>query len=145
MTRRNMWCVFLVALVWPVTRSGAASDAHEADGTWKPISAEFAGEKYPQQVLDMMKLILKGDKYTVDVGGQMDEGTVTRDPGKSPKTMDITGTNGPNKGKTFLVIYELKGDDLRVCYDLSGESRPTEFATKAKTKLFLVTYRRMKP
>ena len=36
--------------------------------------------------------------------------------------MDITGTNGPNKGKTFLVIYELKGDELRVCYDLSGES-----------------------
>jgi uncharacterized protein (TIGR03067 family) len=145
MTRRKVMCLYVMALVLPVARSGAASDTQEADGTWKPISAEFAGAKYPQQVLDMMKLILKGDKYTVDVGGQMDEGTVTRDPGKSPKTMDITGTNGPNKGKTFLVIYELKGDELRVCYDLSGESRPKEFATKAKTKLFLVTYRRTEP
>jgi uncharacterized protein (TIGR03067 family) len=92
-----------------------------------------------------MKLIMKGDKYTVQVGGQNDEGTVERDPSKSPKTMDIKGTEGPNKGKTFLVIYELKGDDLRVCYDLSGKSRPTEFATKPDTQLFLVTYRRAKP
>ena len=145
MTRRKVMCLLFMALFCPLRRRGAASDIHEADGTWKPISAEFAGEKYPQQVLDTMKLVLKGDKYTVEVGAQTDEGTVTRDPGKSPKTMDITGTNGPNKGKTFLVIYELKGDDLRVCYDLSGDSRPTEFATKANTKLFLVTYRRTKP
>ena len=83
-------------------------------------------------------------KYTVEIGDNKDEGTVKRDPSKSPKTMDITGTNGPNKGKTFLVIYELKGEELRVCYDLSGKSRPTEFATKPDTMLFLVTYRRAK-
>jgi uncharacterized protein (TIGR03067 family) len=82
---------------------------------------------------------------TVLVGEMSDEGTVKRDPGKSPKTMDITGKKGPNVGKTFLCIYELKGDDLRVCYDLSGKARPTEFGTKADTLLFLVTYRRAKP
>src|SRR4051794_40819519 len=35
--------------------------------------------------------------------------------------MDITGTSGPNKGKTILAIYEQKGDTLRICYDLSGK------------------------
>ena len=114
------------------------------DGTWKPVSAELAGKPWPQQVLDSMKLILKDDNYTVQVGDNKDEGTVKQDPSKSPKAMDITGTNGPNKGKTFLVIYELKGEELRVCYDLSGKSRPTEFATKPNTHLFLVTYRRTK-
>ena len=106
---------------------------------------QFAGAKWPQKVLDSMKLVLKDGKYTVEDSGQSDEGTVTYDTAKSPRTMEIKGTNGPNKGKTFLAIYELKGDELRICYDLSGKSHPTEFATKAGTRLFLVTYRKAKP
>jgi uncharacterized protein (TIGR03067 family) len=145
MTRQNMVYVLFIALLSPVARAGAGSDTRETDGTWKPLSAEFAGVKWPQKVLDSMKLILKDGKYTYEDGGQSDEGTATCDPAKSPKTMEIKGTNGPNKGKTFLAIYELKGDELRVCYDLSGKSHPTEFATKADTQLFLVTYRKAKP
>ncbi len=145
MTRQRIVCLLLVSLIGVVARAGADSDAPEMDGTWKPVAAELAGEQWTKQVLDSMKLILKDDKYTVQVGEQSDEGEVKRDPSKSPKTMDIKGTKGPNKGRTFLVIYELKGDELRVCYDLSGKSRPTEFATKPATQLFLVTYRRAKP
>jgi uncharacterized protein (TIGR03067 family) len=66
-----------------------------------------------------MKLVLKGETYLVDVGGQPDEGKCKRDPAKSPKTLDITSAKGANEGKTFLAIYELKVDELKVCYDLS--------------------------
>jgi len=145
MTRQGIVCLLFVSLNGVAARGGATLDAQDVDGIWKPVAAELAGEQWPKQVLDTMKLILKDDKYTVQVGEQSDEGAVKRDPSKSPKTMDITGTKGPNQGKTFLVIYELKGDELRVCYDLSGKSRPTEFATKPATQLFLVTYRRAKP
>jgi uncharacterized protein (TIGR03067 family) len=125
--------------------AGTESDAKNLEGVWKPKSAEIAGQPWPQKLLDSTKLTLKGDTYEVDVSGQLDQGTCAHDPGKSPKTLDITGTKGPNKGKTFLAIYELKGDDLKVCYDLSGKSRPSEFATKAGTALFFVHYRRAKP
>ena len=47
-----------------------------------------------------------------------------------PKAMDITGTEGPNVGRTILAIYERNGDVLRVCYDLAGKTRPTEFETE---------------
>ena len=93
-----------------------------------------------------MKLVVKDDKYTVEVGEQTDEGTVSIDPEKSPKEMDIKGTEGPNKGKTFLAIYELEG--RRIADLLRPERqgvRPTEFATKKKTRLFLVTYQHPKP
>jgi hypothetical protein len=50
-----------------------------------------------------------------------------------------------NKGKIILAIYELKGDTLRVCYDLSGKARPSEFKAKPDTPLFLVNYKREKP
>ena len=146
MIRRKIVRSMFVAIVSLSTHNlVVASDSKEADGTWKPVKAELASKEWPKEVLDTMELRLTGDKYVVHIGEQSDEGTVKRDETKPPKTMDISGTKGPNEGKTFLTIYELKGDELKVCYDLSGKSRPTEFATKPKTALFLVTYRRAKP
>ncbi len=119
-------------------------DAKTMDGTWVPASAELAGDKWPDEFLKKMKLVTKGDKYTVTFGQVTDQGTVKLDPGKKPKSMDIIGTEGPNKGKTFLAIYELTKDELKVCYNLDGKERPTAFATKSGTQLFLVTYKREK-
>jgi hypothetical protein len=45
----------------------------------------------------------------------------------------------------ILAIYEIDGDTLKVCYDLGGKNRPTEFKTKEGTALFLATYKREKP
>jgi uncharacterized protein (TIGR03067 family) len=59
-----------------------------------------------------------------------------------PKGITVVGTEGPNNGKTFPAIYELDGNTLRICYDLSGAKRPTEFKSVAGTKLYLVTYKR---
>ena len=145
MTRQSLVLMFFIALLAPITHAEDRSEIKDMDGNWKPLTAEFAGAKWPQNLVDGLKLTMKDGKYKVEDGGVSDEGTVTYDPTKSPKTMIIKGTNGPNKGKTFLAIYELKGDELRVCYDLSGKSHPTEFATKADTRLFLVTYRKAKP
>jgi uncharacterized protein (TIGR03067 family) len=56
--------------------------------------------------------------------------------------MDIAGAKGPNQGKTIPAIYELNGTMLRICYDLSGKSRPKEFKTLPASQLFLVEYKR---
>ena len=87
----------------------------------------------------------KDGKYTLTVGKKTDQGTVKLKPSAKPKEMDITGTDGPNKGKTILAIYERDGDTLRICYDLGGKKRPGEFKTREGTQLFLVTYKRAKP
>lgn len=123
----------------------AQDDARSMEGTWRPSAAELGGEKFPDEVRQSMKLVIEGGLYTVTVGATPDKGTVKLDPSTKPKSMNITGTDGPNKGRTILSIYELAGDTLRVCYDLGGKARPTEFKTKAGTKLFLVTYQREKP
>ncbi len=125
--------------------SDAPDDVKSIDGTWLPAEAELGGEKFPDEIRKIMKLVIGDGKYTVTVGGQPDRGTVKLDRSKKPMTMDITGTEGPNLGKTFLAIYENSDDTLRICYDLSGKARPTEFKTMRETKLFLVTYQREKP
>ena len=77
-------------------------------------------------------------------GPSPDNGTITIDPAAKPKAMIVTGVTGPNAGKTFPAIYEFNGDTLRICYDLSGAKRPTEFSTTPGTKLYLVDYERAK-
>jgi uncharacterized protein (TIGR03067 family) len=134
----------LVLVISSVTWSGDAKDAGALQGTWLPSAAELGGKPFPDEVRKTIKLVIKGEKYTVTVGDKVDQGTVKLNPSAKPKKMDITGTDGPNKDKTMLAIYEVNGDTLRVCYDLSGKSYPTEFKTKEGSQLFLVTYKREK-
>ncbi|HWW01469.1 MAG TPA: TIGR03067 domain-containing protein [Candidatus Acidoferrum sp.] len=117
-------------------------DAKAVQGNWKPATAELAGQPMNDAVLKSISLKLDNGKYEVFVGSEPDRGTYTLDSATRPKSMTITGTAGPNGGKTFPAIYELEGDTLRICYDLSGAKRPTEFKSIAGTRLYLVTYNR---
>src|SRR5206468_7397835 len=85
-------------------------DAKAVHGTWKPAPAELAGKPMAETVLKSISLKLDNGKYEVLVGDKPDKGTYTLDSTTKPKSMTITGTDGPNIGKTFPAIYELKGD-----------------------------------
>lgn len=125
-------------------RNGDANDRDSLQGTWLPSMAELGGKMLPDEFRKSIKLVVEGDKYTVTAGKVVDKGTVKLNPARKPKQMDITGADGPNKGKKILAIYECNGDTLRVCYDLSGKGHPSEFKTGEGTPLFLVTYKRAK-
>ena len=136
--------LLLLAVTLMMTTSIVGDDKEESkalDGTWRPATAELAGKPMPDQIVKSIKLILKDDRYTALVGEQKDEGTVKRDTGKSPRTMDITST----QGRTMLAIYKLNGDTLTICYDISGKEYPKEFKTKPQSQLYLVEYKRDKP
>src|SRR5258707_408984 len=124
MTLKQFVALALVLSFSPTAAwSGDAKD-DTLEGTWLPSAAELGGEKFPDEVRKTIKLVVKDDKYTVTVGKAVDQGTVKLNASAKPKEMDITGTEGPNKGKTYLAIYERDGDTLRICYDLSGKGRP---------------------
>jgi uncharacterized protein (TIGR03067 family) len=127
----------------------AADDLKSMTGTWKLTEAEIAGQAMPPAVLKTITLKIDNANYEVIVDNEKekprtDRGTVALDVDTKPKGMTIVGVDGPNAGKTFLAIYELGGDTLRVCYDLAGEKRPAEFKTAPATKLYLVTYSRVR-
>ena len=126
----------------------AADDLKGMAGTWQCTSAELAGQPMPPPVLKSISMKIDGSSYLVVVmtekGPSPDKGTIKLEPTASPKGMTVTGVEGPNAGKIFPSIYELNGDTLRICYDLSGTKLPTEFKTAPGTKLYLVTYQRAK-
>src|SRR5262245_15844907 len=128
-----------------VARGGDDKVGDTIQGAWVPLTAEFGGKMFPEEVRKAIKLVVKDDKYTVTTGKAVDQGTAKVNPAAKPKELDIVGTDGPNKGKTILAIYERDGDTLKVCYDLGGKNRPTEFKTMEGTQLFLVTYKQEKP
>ena len=145
----RQWLIFLVTCIACVPLVTFAAGSHDDDaktvqGNWKPVKAELAGQPMADAVLKSISLKLDHGKYEIFVGEAPDRGTYTLDSATKPKSITITGTEGPNNGKTFPAIYELQGETLRICYDLSGDKRPTEFKSIAGTRLYLVTYNRKK-
>jgi uncharacterized protein (TIGR03067 family) len=129
--------VLSIILTATIQAGDDKADSKALEGTWSLSSAVMAGKPFPEQLVKTMSLTMKDGRYTVMVGQGKDEGTAKHDASKYPKTMDITGTDGPNKGKTMLAIYKIDGDALTICYDLSGKSTPD-------STLFLVEYKRDK-
>jgi uncharacterized protein (TIGR03067 family) len=121
-----------------------SDDQKALQGDWVPARAELSGKPMSDDVLKTISLKLIKNNYEVLVAGSPDNGTWSIDPDAKPKAMTVKGVKGPNAGKTFPAIYELDGETLRICYDLSGKARPKEFKTAEGTKLYLVTYKRKK-
>jgi uncharacterized protein (TIGR03067 family) len=115
------------------------------EGTWKFVSLEVNGMKFPIETLKDTVLIIKGDTFTQKEPGVSYGGTFKFDLTKGPKHLDITFTEGPEKGKTISAIYELKGDTYKVCLNLGGKGRPTEFSAKAGSGRAYEVLERVKP
>jgi uncharacterized protein (TIGR03067 family) len=140
----NIKILLAIALVWPAfslpNHKIIADDKKVIEGTWVIVEAELGGQKLPDEGIKGTRLILTADRYEY----QNDMGDYKLYPAGAIKAMDIVGREGPNKGKSLLAIYELEGDQLKICYDLTGKTRPTKFKTAAGTRQFLVTYQRAK-
>ena len=114
-------------------------------GTWTFESSESGGKKLPAGELKGFILIFEGNKHTVKKGDDVIQvGTQKIDPSKSPKTIDVTMTEGPNKGTVMLGIYEIDGDTLKVCFDPQGKKRPTEFKSAPGSDNFVNVHKRVK-
>ena len=139
------WCVAMTLIfAGSAWCQDADADRQALEGTWKAVAAELAGTKLAGLVQQTTLLTIADGKYSVQVDKSIDKGTLKIDSAAKPKTMDIVGTDGPNKGKTMLAIYEVQKDALRICYDLQGKNRPTEFTTSKENPYLLIVYHRAK-
>src|SRR5215218_7871657 len=114
---RIVLALSLVAFVPALVRADEKADEWKAmSGKWTVEKAILGGAE-ATAALSTAVLTLADGKYVLTLG-QEDKGTVTIDLAKKPKQMDIEGTEGPNKGKKYLAIYDLAGDSLKICYAL---------------------------
>jgi uncharacterized protein (TIGR03067 family) len=121
-------------------------DKEKLQGTWMAVSGEKEGKDDPEA--KQHSLVFEGDKFSIKRGDKVFvQGTFKIDASKSPKTMDIDITEGPEnvKNKTAQAIYALDGDELTwwVAEPGSGD-RPEKLATKEGVKHLLVKLKREK-
>jgi uncharacterized protein (TIGR03067 family) len=114
-------------------------------GAWTFESSESGGQKRPADQLKDLVLTFDGAKHTIKNGTKVIEvGTQKLDLSKSPKAIDVTVTEGPNKGAVRLGIYEIDGDTMRACFDMGGKKRPTEFESPPGSETLLNVHKRAK-
>ncbi len=114
-------------------------------GEWTIESSVTGGVTIPADQLKGFIVIYEGDKHTLKFDGKVFQvGTQKIDPTKSPKTIDVTMTEGPSKGAVMLGIYEIEGDTMKACFNPQGKKRPTEFKSEAGSSNFLNVHKRVK-
>ena len=114
-------------------------------GTWTFESVEAGDKEVPADLFKGMTVTFVGDRYTVKKGDDVIQvGTQKLDPSQSPKTIDVTIAEGPNKGAVMLGIYEIDADTLKVCFDPHGKKRPTEFKSAPGSENFVNVHKRVK-
>jgi uncharacterized protein (TIGR03067 family) len=114
-------------------------DVDILQGAWGIVRLEIDGRNMPTGTA---QIVLKGNRFTTTGMGAEYEGTIAVDGKKKPKTLDMTFTTGPEKGNKNLGIFEVSGDTWRLCLDMTGKSRPKEFASKPGSGVALETLRR---
>jgi uncharacterized protein (TIGR03067 family) len=109
-----------------------------------PIAASVAGSRVAVDELRVRYLLLEAGGYRiVDRSNHVvDGGCYLVNEELTPATMDIVGRSGPHAGRTMLAIYELRGDELTVCYDLECRERPANMQPQDDQLLLRITYTR---
>jgi uncharacterized protein (TIGR03067 family) len=116
----------------------------QLEGTWEQVSLLRDGAK--DEPPSKPEITFTKNHLAVKVGDRVEKFALKVDATQKPKTIDLIMDEGPEKGKKALGIYELKGDELRLCFNKPGEKdRATKFASEKGSGAMLVMLKRIKP
>ena len=120
-------------------------DLKKLEGNWAVTSWKQAGAGLDADQLGTAKWTVKGDKYWFEMSDVGEEGTIKLDPTKKTPTIDLTITEGNDKGKEQPGIYKIDGDTVTSCFARPGEKdRPTEFKSTEDDGFILVVMKKKK-
>jgi uncharacterized protein (TIGR03067 family) len=145
--RSQVWLLGLTLLFGTAEagQEGAKTDTGPIQGGWKMVLGFINGEELPADQVMTGELTIEDDQYHAKLGTAASTSKIKVDSSKTPKEIDLTYTDGDQKGKTVKGIYRLNGDDLTICRGLTEmRARPTEFAAPVNSGLLLVTWKRSK-
>jgi uncharacterized protein (TIGR03067 family) len=127
-------------------REAAKKDLEKLQGVWIMTAMETEGHVLTQEDFEGRNSLYEGDALSLRAGETVRRrGIVTLDPTRTPKAMNTWDADGPYADQTVPGIYELDGDNLKVCFARPGEPRPSKFSSNKEGGGFLVAvYKRKK-
>ena len=139
--------VFLSACAAPGGNNTNHLDA-SLSGAWSVKKAELSGKDF--SVPASFEFSVSGHEYRAGTPFNNDRGTlvffgdaVSATGARLDVIGDVFGNPVPIKGRRIQAIYRYATPDKReveICYDLTEQSRPTAFATRAGTELLCMLY-----
>jgi uncharacterized protein (TIGR03067 family) len=140
---RRLGCLMILAIMVASCRvsliADPADDARAWQGAWRMVSTTYDGEPQPGD----MEWIVDGDHYTIRLNGQSHEDPYTFTLDTSRKRIDVFHHETPpgTSGGSLKGIYEINGDSLKVCYDLTGQQYPQSFSANRGSRQVLYVFR----
>jgi uncharacterized protein (TIGR03067 family) len=147
-----MRCLFFLGLTgWFLAGSRArpaepAKGKDDLSGTWTLVKAVRNGKPEPaRKIKDVKVVINKGALHFLTAGKKSPTARFTLDPAGDPPAIDLVPTSGGFKDKAMPGIYELMGDDLKLCFAVPGKKRPRKFDSPTDSGNLFLVLRRAKP
>jgi uncharacterized protein (TIGR03067 family) len=135
--------LLLLTFVPDLTPAEEMQDNERIQGTWTVVSREMDGKKTPDADLKAMKVTVEDGTLTIDDGKKKEKVPYKLDPSKKPKCIDLANTGKEGK-ETTPGIYELDGDNLKLCWSEKTEDRPAQFTGKSGSGQTLMVFKRVK-
>jgi uncharacterized protein (TIGR03067 family) len=132
-----------------------SSDLDKLQGYWKPLQCDYEGKaQMPTDLMKQVTVVFDKNEYhlyfkdkELDKNGKpiilrLALANVALDP--ATKTIFFEFADGPLKGKKSHGIYEVAGNQLKMCYGAADKPKPSKFESPAGSGYFLETWVRQK-
>jgi uncharacterized protein (TIGR03067 family) len=107
----------------------AAREFAGLEGVWRFTAVAVDGKEQQAPAFDTNRLIIaRGGRYVIVQGPRITHGVIQLDP-----------TAGRAKGLVTRGVYELDGNEYRICLPLDGKTRPATVRSQPGTIFFAFT------
>jgi uncharacterized protein (TIGR03067 family) len=132
-----------------------SGDLNKLQGSWAPLQCELEGKgAMPGDIKNQVRIVFdknqfhlyfkdsKNDKDGNPIILRLALANVTLDETTVPKTIGFEFAEGPLKGKKSHGIYELAGNQLKMCYGSADKPKPARFESPVGSGYFNETWAR---
>ncbi len=116
------------------------TDADRLQGVWKITSWTKAGQQGAAFVENTAPTVaFQGDRYVWSAGTASESGKFRLGASGRLRTIDLLIADGKDAGKVQRGIYEVDGDQLKVCFAAPGvNERPATFTSRANAPEYIL-------
>ncbi len=126
---------------------GNLDELKKMQGTWNCVVEEEGGKQASDEEKKelILTLVIEGDGYKTYFNDKLlTSGNLRVDATKSPMAIDALPKDGPYAGKVQLGVFKWDGEVMFANFAKPGDTRPTNFKTRADSEDALVRYVRKK-
>jgi uncharacterized protein (TIGR03067 family) len=130
-------------------RDAGKEELGKLQGTWVAVSGERNGAPVPDAAIKSWKMVVQGNKMTINPQTDNVPLAFELDLSKTPKQIVLTLLEPRRKGQTRRGIYSLENDLFKICCDNDDKKPnvkpPTGFSTRQGDGLLMFVAKRQKP